>query len=871
MRRLVALALTILAVLAPSAAYCQDVGYYVRPNTTSLSSPVAGQTIVFDSVKQQFFVYDGSAWRQITTGRMNLNATTDPGVSDDSSAGFSASSLWVNISTKEVFLCSDASVGSAVWTSISKRLGPSDGALKLTTADIISDFKVSGFDSSVSPSTLTQTTPSGTAYVSGKRISVPSSTYNYPASKDIYDYLQADCTYNHIAVNNGDLAPTGQPGMLMQKVVTGASATISITAIASSLPHILTDIAVSSSQAISLGQADSTYSPISLNSFLTSSKTEAYYFRAPDGNGTPIFGPILIGHLPVITTAKGGLGAVRSGTWDCLLVGNNGNYGEIVAPPGALKKLRTKSSFTGTSGPSDFEWVDDVNGTVTTMSVAVPTDAFTVNVSNPTSTPSITIGYKSSGATTNQVIRSDNSGAVALGGLTSSHLPTVPLTKGGTGNASLVSTIGTLITGDGTQLINTPTMSPLQSVRLNAAGTAMEAFTPSAGSAPGFGGDAHSSTVTKGAVTETTVMQINASTITQTVSTTYVPKSGSVFKSTGSQSWNGTTNVASSFTAPIGVSGLDGGEGGGPCRGKGGQASTSANTGGGGGGGGGNGGAGARGADDGTYVFAGRDGGGAAEMPSLAGSAGGTGGSSPSGGLGGTGGTGGGVFIAECVGAFTIGSGASINCNGGAGSNGTYSGSGVGGGGGGGGGAGGTVQILAQGTFTKTGNVNANGGNGGSSSASGTSAGKGGAGGGGRIIVMAPTITGAGSLTANAGSNASTGDATNLGTAGAGVVVSISDTPTGRFALELRKSPVAIDTMYALKCFQGAVVPGSELHLTEGRQAFQWQAAFNARNNREFARLCQEYQFGALLDGTCQIDRLDDNCDIGQEALNNAA
>lgn len=42
-------------------------------------------------------------------------ATTDPGVNDDSSAGYSVRSLWVNTSTTECFRCLDASVGAAVW------------------------------------------------------------------------------------------------------------------------------------------------------------------------------------------------------------------------------------------------------------------------------------------------------------------------------------------------------------------------------------------------------------------------------------------------------------------------------------------------------------------------------------------------------------------------------------------------------------------------------------------------------------------------------------------------------------------------------------------------------------------------------------
>jgi hypothetical protein len=50
--------------------------------------------------------------------KANFSATTDPGVGDDSDDGYAVGSLWINVNTPEMFYCSDASVGVAVWNSV---------------------------------------------------------------------------------------------------------------------------------------------------------------------------------------------------------------------------------------------------------------------------------------------------------------------------------------------------------------------------------------------------------------------------------------------------------------------------------------------------------------------------------------------------------------------------------------------------------------------------------------------------------------------------------------------------------------------------------------------------------------------------------
>ena len=44
-----------------------------------------------------------------------LDATTDPGATNDSSEGYSATSRWVNTASGEIFLCLSATAGAAVW------------------------------------------------------------------------------------------------------------------------------------------------------------------------------------------------------------------------------------------------------------------------------------------------------------------------------------------------------------------------------------------------------------------------------------------------------------------------------------------------------------------------------------------------------------------------------------------------------------------------------------------------------------------------------------------------------------------------------------------------------------------------------------
>lgn len=552
-------------------------------------------------------------------------------------------------------------------------------------------------------------------------------------------------------------------------------------------------------------------------------------------------------------------GGAAAPTFRALVAADLPNHSASLITSGNLAKARsaTEGVYNDQSNTYSGTATQDIGASGQTL--VIPKKS-TLATAGEVAVDTDDLKFRSTGGNTRTVVKTTRSvatGTGLTGGGDMSADRTIALdtpvaaTNGGTGQT-------TWTTGDTVYASGTNTLAK------RAAGTNGYVYTMVSGvpnwAAPGgsFGGSGGDSAVTKGAVTETTVMQYNATTFTQTVSTIYVSKSGSIYRSTSTQDWNGTTNVATGFSGPAGAASTGNIDGNGPCAGKGAVYSGSSFSPAGGGGGGGNAGAGARGADGST---AGNRGGGTQELYAVGGSSGGAGGATDA--AGGTGGNGGGIFYAESIGNLTIGSGGSINATGGAGGASSGGSSNPGGGGGGGGG---TIQLLCQGTFTKTGNVTANGGDGGS--AAGASGGKGGAGGGGRIVVMAPTITGAGSLIVNAGSNAATGSTTNLGTAGAGVATSITGTPTTRFAMDMRKNWAPLDTFYHLQADAGAIQPGQELKC-EAKGVIQMYAAFNARTQKEQAKLAHEYTFGTTLDGVCQAEWVETTC--GDEVLKNAA
>lgn len=55
----------------------------------------------------------------VPSNRIKKNETTsDPTVNDDSGDGYAIGSVWINTTSDEAFICTDATAGAAVWKSM---------------------------------------------------------------------------------------------------------------------------------------------------------------------------------------------------------------------------------------------------------------------------------------------------------------------------------------------------------------------------------------------------------------------------------------------------------------------------------------------------------------------------------------------------------------------------------------------------------------------------------------------------------------------------------------------------------------------------------------------------------------------------------
>ena len=87
--------------------------------TPTVPEPSAGKVIGWNASAD-----DLTNLALTTTGALNnFTATANPTVNDDSDDGYSPGSKWVNLSTDAEFTCLDATVGAAVWTSITAGAG----------------------------------------------------------------------------------------------------------------------------------------------------------------------------------------------------------------------------------------------------------------------------------------------------------------------------------------------------------------------------------------------------------------------------------------------------------------------------------------------------------------------------------------------------------------------------------------------------------------------------------------------------------------------------------------------------------------------------------------------------------------------------
>lgn len=110
-----------------------QVGLFIRPNSSSLSSPVSGQTWLFNSTNNTMNVWNGSSFLVASAPQNNFAAITNPTTSDDNTVGYSPASLWYNTSNGNTYECVDATTSAAIWIQTNNLGGLSIPLTQLAT------------------------------------------------------------------------------------------------------------------------------------------------------------------------------------------------------------------------------------------------------------------------------------------------------------------------------------------------------------------------------------------------------------------------------------------------------------------------------------------------------------------------------------------------------------------------------------------------------------------------------------------------------------------------------------------------------------------------------------------------------------------
>jgi trimeric autotransporter adhesin len=98
-------------------SYAQS-GLFIAPNSSPITSPVNGQSWLFNSTNRTVNVFNGTNFQTVSAPFSNFLATNNPTSSNDNTQGYVVGSLWINQTTQGVFICSNAATAAAVWTGI---------------------------------------------------------------------------------------------------------------------------------------------------------------------------------------------------------------------------------------------------------------------------------------------------------------------------------------------------------------------------------------------------------------------------------------------------------------------------------------------------------------------------------------------------------------------------------------------------------------------------------------------------------------------------------------------------------------------------------------------------------------------------------
>lgn len=85
----------------------------------NLKKPAGTDTVLISDLNSNMDTIDAAIKKN------NFAATTAPGVSDDSAAGYSIGSKWVDVTGDKFYFCVDATAGAAVWSGGSSGGGSS--------------------------------------------------------------------------------------------------------------------------------------------------------------------------------------------------------------------------------------------------------------------------------------------------------------------------------------------------------------------------------------------------------------------------------------------------------------------------------------------------------------------------------------------------------------------------------------------------------------------------------------------------------------------------------------------------------------------------------------------------------------------------
>lgn len=94
-------------------------GFYIRSSKTEITSPVAGKSWCFQP-DGKFFQYNTSgSWERKSYPQFQLVGIGAPTADNDTTQGYEPGSIWYDSSNKEMYVCTDASEGAAVWSKFS--------------------------------------------------------------------------------------------------------------------------------------------------------------------------------------------------------------------------------------------------------------------------------------------------------------------------------------------------------------------------------------------------------------------------------------------------------------------------------------------------------------------------------------------------------------------------------------------------------------------------------------------------------------------------------------------------------------------------------------------------------------------------------